>query len=54
MFSTKDKIPNTSKSFVIYKFVCASYNACYIVRNHQASKYKDKRASRVRQAVTYI
>ena len=30
MFSTKDKIPHSLKSFVVYKFVCARCNACYV------------------------
>ena len=30
MFSTKDKIPSFLKSMVVYKFVCASCNACYV------------------------
>ena len=30
MFSTKDKIPSFLKSMVVYKFVCTSYNACYV------------------------
>ena len=30
MFSTKDAISDTLKSFVIYKFCCAGCNACYI------------------------
>ena len=30
MFSTKDKIPSFLKSMVVYKFVCASCNACYL------------------------
>ena len=30
MFSTKDKIPSFLKSMVVYKFVCASSNACYV------------------------
>ena len=30
MFSTKDKIPSFLKSMVVYKFVCASFNACYV------------------------
>ena len=29
-FSVKDTIPNLMKSFVIYKFLCSGYNACYI------------------------
>ena len=30
MFSAKDCLPSNLKSNVIYKFQCASYNACYI------------------------
>ena len=30
MFSTKNKIPSFLKSMVVYKFVCASCNACYM------------------------
>ena len=30
MFSTKDKLPDEIKSNVVYKFCCASCNACYI------------------------
>ena len=30
LFSTKDPIPNNLKSFLVYKFTCASCNACYI------------------------
>ena len=26
----KDPIPKSLKSFVVYKFVCPGYNACYI------------------------
>ena len=29
-FSVKDVIPKLLKSFVVYKFQCASYNVCYI------------------------
>ena len=29
-FSVKDAIPNLMKSFVIYKFLCSGYYACYI------------------------
>ena len=32
MFSTKDKIESFLKSMVLYKFVCASCNACYMVK----------------------
>ena len=30
MFSTKVKIPSFRKSMVVYKFICASCNACYV------------------------
>ena len=30
MFSRKDKIPSFLKSRVVYKFDCASCNACYV------------------------
>ena len=30
MFSTKDKIPFFLRSMVVYKFVCASGNVCYL------------------------
>ena len=30
MFSTKDKIPSFLKFMLVYKFVCASGNACYL------------------------
>ena len=30
MFSTKDKIPSFLRSMLVYKFVCASCNACYV------------------------
>ena len=30
MFSTKDKNPSFLKFMVVYKFVCASCNACYV------------------------
>ena len=29
-FSTKDSVPRGSRSRVVYKFVCAGCNACYI------------------------
>ena len=30
MISTNDKIPSFLKSMAVYKFVCASCNACYV------------------------
>ena len=30
MFNVKDPIPESLKSFVVYKFVCPCRNACYI------------------------
>ena len=29
-FSAKDNIPKNLKSFLVYKFICAGCNACYI------------------------
>jgi hypothetical protein len=43
MFSTKDVIPLGLKSFVIYKFMCASCNACYIgeTSRHLSTRIKE-------------
>ena len=30
MFNVKDPIPKSLKYFVVYKFVCPGFNACYI------------------------
>ena len=30
LFGAKDPVPNGLRSQVVYKFVCAGYNACYV------------------------
>ena len=42
MFSTNNKIPSYLKSMVVYKFVCASWNACYVgeTAKHLPTKIK--------------
>ena len=30
IFSTKDRVPETMKSFVVYKFDCSGCYACYV------------------------
>ena len=43
MFSLKDSIPNALKSNVVYKFSCASCNACYVgeTTRHLATRIKE-------------
>ena len=43
MFSAKDKIPSFLKSMVVYKFVCASCNACYVgeTAHHLPTRIKE-------------
>ena len=43
MFSLKDSIPNDLKSNVVYKFSCASCNACYVgeTTRHLATRIKE-------------
>ena len=43
MFSLKDSIPNALKSYVVYKFSCASCNACYVgeTTRHLATRIKE-------------
>ena len=43
MFSTKDKIPSFLKSMVVFKFVYASCNACYVVETaiHLLTRIKE-------------
>ena len=43
LFSSKDRLPNTLRSFVVYKFTCAGCQSCYIgeTRCHLATRMKD-------------
>ena len=43
MFSKKGKIPSFVKSMVVYKFVCASCNTCYVVKtaHHLPTRIKE-------------
>ena len=43
MFNVKDPIPKSLKSFVVYKFVCPSCNACYIgeTTRHFSTRIKE-------------
>ena len=43
MFNVKDPIPKTLKSFVVYKFICPSCNACYIgeTTGHLSTRSKE-------------
>ena len=34
-FSQKDKIPECFRSFVVYKFICARCNSCYVGHTHR-------------------
>lgn len=43
IFSVKDTIPNTLKSYVVYKFSCAGCNSCYIgeTKRHLTTRIKE-------------
>ena len=43
LFSSKDSLLNTVRSFVVYKFTCAGCPSCYIgeTRRHLATRVKD-------------
>ena len=43
LFSSKDRLPNALRSFVVYKFSCAGYQSCYIgkTRVHLATRIKE-------------
>ena len=43
MLSTKDKIPSFLKSMVVYKFICATCNACYVgeTAHHLPTRIKE-------------
>ena len=44
MLSTKDKIPSFLKSMVVYKFICATCNACYVgeTARHLSTRIKEQ------------
>ena len=44
MFSTKDRIPSFLKSMLVYKFVCASCNTCYVgeTARHLPTRIKEQ------------
>ena len=43
IFSMKDKVPETLRSFVVYKFDCAGCNACYVgeTSRHLSTRIKE-------------
>ena len=43
LFSSKDRLPNTQRSFVVYKFTCAGCQCCYIgeTRRHLATRINE-------------
>ena len=43
MFNVTDPIPKVLKSFVVYKFVCPGFNACYIgeTTRHLSTRIKE-------------
>ena len=43
LFSSKDRLPNALRSFVVYKFTCAGCQSCYIgeTRRHLATRIKE-------------
>ena len=43
MFNVKDPIPESLKSFVVYKFACLGCNACYIFETicHLSTRIKE-------------
>ena len=43
VFSSKDRLPNALRSFVVYKFTCAGCQSCYIgeTRRHLATRIKE-------------
>ena len=43
LFSSKDRLPNALRSFVVYKFTCAGCQSCYIgeTRRHLTTRMKE-------------
>ena len=53
-FSTKDKTPYFLKSFLVYKFVCARWNSCYIDETCRHFKTRiDEHVKKVKKSNIY-